>query len=112
MKEELIRTTPALEAACAEARAEGIAALDTEFVWSRTYLPRLGIVQMGCRAGCCALDCMCSMRADSFVALVEDPAIVKILHDARQDLTLIHFQRDVFDDFEIAEALTDMVHLK
>ena len=102
MKEELIRTTPALEAACAEARAEGIAALDTEFVWSRTYLPRLGIVQMGCRAGCCALDCMCSMHTDPFASVIEDPSIVKILHDARQDLALIkHYSgasaRNVFD---------------
>ena len=102
MNEELIRTTPALEAACADARAEGIVALDTEFVWSRTYLPRLGIVQMGCRAGCCALDCMCSMHTDPFASVVEDPSVVKILHDARQDLALIkHYSgasaRNVFD---------------
>ncbi len=102
MKNNLIRTATELEAACADARAEGIVALDTEFIVTRTYFPRLGIVQMGSRNGCHALDCMCSMRADSFVALVEDPAIVKILHDARQDLTLIqHYYgaipRNVFD---------------
>ena len=54
--EALIRNTPSLEAACAAAQAGGILALDTEFVWMRTYRPQLGIVQLGCRAGCWALD--------------------------------------------------------
>ena len=41
---DLIQTAPELEAACAKARAEGLLALDTEFVWRRTYRPQLGIV--------------------------------------------------------------------
>ncbi len=84
---DLIKTTAALEAACEKARAEGVLALDTEFVWMRTYRPQLGIVQMGCRAGCWALDCLCGMNTDALKNLIEDASVVKILHDARQDLT-------------------------
>ncbi len=45
---------------------------------------------------------MCGMHVDSFAALVEDASVVKILHDARQDLALIrHFAgadaKNVFD---------------
>lgn len=98
----LIQSRDALEAACSAARADGLLALDTEFVWKRTFRPQLGIVQMGCRTGCWALDAMCAMDVSSFASLVTDAGVVKILHDARQDLTHIrHFSRtlpvQVFD---------------
>lgn len=98
----LIRTTPALEEACAASRSEGILALDTEFVWTSTYRPRLGLVQFGCRAGAWALDCQAGLHPDALGALVADPSCVKILHDCRQDLVHIrHYAgtspRNVFD---------------
>ena len=102
MSAGLVRTTAELEAACAAARADGLVALDTEFVWKRTYRPRLGIVQMGCRQECWALDCMCGMKVEALADLIADGAVVKILHDARQDLMhLRHYTgaapRNVFD---------------
>ena len=98
----IVRTTPALSAACAAAAAEGVLALDTEFVWNSTYRPRLGLVQLGCRAGCWALDCFAGLNAESLANLVGDASTVKVLHDARQDLSLIrHYcgaePRNVFD---------------
>ena len=42
----IITSDTALAPIVARLRAEGIAALDTEFVWNRTYFPRLGIVQL------------------------------------------------------------------
>ena len=86
-KDAILRTTPALESACAAAMAEGLAALDTEFVWQSTYRPRLGLVQLGCRAGCWALDCQAGLHPDALGSLIADASCVKILHDARQDLT-------------------------
>ncbi len=98
----LIRTTQELEAACAVASENGVLSLDTEFVWDRTYLPRLGIVQMGCRDGNWVLDCRSGMHLDAFSALVETPDVVKVLHAANQDLALVgHFcgasAKNVFD---------------
>lgn len=102
MNESLICATPDLEAACAVAEKEGLVALDTEFVSTCTYLPRLGLVQMGCRSGCCALEMMCGMYLDPLAALVGNASVVKILHDAHQDLVLISRRcgaapRNVFD---------------
>ena len=83
----MITTTAELESACAKARADGFIALDTEFVWKRTYRPRLGIVQLGTRGECWAVDCLMSLKTDALKSVIEDPSVVKILHDARQDLT-------------------------
>lgn len=98
----MIRTTTGLEAACAQCRAEGILALDTEFVWRRTYLPQLGLVQFGCRSACWTLDCLTGAHTDALRDLLEDARVVKILHDARQDLLhLKHYTgadpKNVFD---------------
>ena len=54
---DLIRTTAELEEACRCVRVDGVLSLDTEFVWMRTYRPQLGIVQMGGRKNCWAIDC-------------------------------------------------------
>lgn len=88
---DIIRTTPELERACACAKGDGLLALDTEFVWMSTYRPRLGLVQLGGRNACWGLDCLTGTHTDPLKALIEDPSVVKILHDARQDLS--HLRR-------------------
>lgn len=100
--DEMIRTTPELESACARCKAEGVLALDTEFVWKRTYRPQLGLVQFGCRAACWTLDCLTGAHTEPLAELLSDASVVKILHDARQDLThLKHYTgadpKNVFD---------------
>ncbi len=87
----LIVVTQDLEAVCRQAKEAGVLALDTEFVWRNTYFPRLGITQLGIdREHCFALDCIPALNTASLKATVEDASIVKILHDARQDLNLLH----------------------
>jgi len=91
MDEGLIRNTPDLQTACDALVAGGVAALDTEFVWRATYRPHLAIVQMAGADGVCrALDCQLGTDPSPFAAVVSDSSVVKILHDARQDLELIH----------------------
>lgn len=85
----IVRTTPGLEAACAKIRADGILSLDTEFVWRNTYRPQLGIVQLGNRSECWALDCQTGMRTEALKDLMEESSVVKVLHDARQDMALL-----------------------
>jgi len=87
---DLIRTTAELDAACERFRADGVLALDTEFVWRCTYRPQLGIVQAGGRDFCCAVDCLTGLSAASLKVLLEDASVEKILHDARQDLVHLH----------------------
>ncbi len=87
---DLVRTTAELAAACAQAKTEGILCVDTEFVWRRTYRPQLGIVQIGTTQACCALDCTSGMDVSVLGETLAEGSIVKILHDARQDLTHLH----------------------
>ena len=109
---EIIRTTADLAAACAVAKERGVLALDTEFVWMRTYRPQLGLVQLGAgRDAVWAVDCLTGLDPAPLKALIEDGAVVKILHDARQDLTLVHhytgaLPRNVFDT-QLAAAFAD-----
>ncbi len=71
-------------------RREGIAALDTEFVWERTYYPGLGVVQLGSSDGrAWAWDALSPETPLPLAELLADRGTVKILHDARQDLTLL-----------------------
>lgn len=86
----LIRTTAELQAAADEIRTDGLLSLDTEFVWKSTYRPRLGIVQLGSRTNAWAVDCLTALDTAALKSLIEDESVVKILHDARQDLTHIH----------------------
>lgn len=86
----MITTSEALAEACAVSREEGVLALDTEFVWNSTYRPNLGVVQMGSRTRFDAIDCLAELDVTPLKALIEDEDIVKILHDAKQDLMIIH----------------------
>lgn len=111
---DLIRTTAELKEACAICRADGIISLDTEFVWKSTYRPVLGIVQMGSREHCWAVDVMTALDPTPLRELIEDEEILKILHDARQDLQ--HLRRwtgaipvNVFDT-QLAAAFAEFPH--
>lgn len=84
---DLIRTTAELTVACDLAKADGLLSLDTEFVWRSTYRPQLGLVQIGSRADCRAVDVLSGQSPAALGALLDDPTVIKILHDARQDLT-------------------------
>lgn len=87
----LITETDALQQLCEKLRRDKIAALDTEFVWNRTYLPRLGIVQLGSAEGEAWLLDGIAKKLDPapLAALLSDADTVKILHDAHQDLALL-----------------------
>ena len=83
----LLRNAPDLDAVCAHLRADGVAALDTEFVWMTTYRPRMGLVQLGSASGeGWALDCLTGASTASLAELLRDASCVKILHAAQQDL--------------------------
>ena len=65
-------------------------ALDTEFVWERTYFPRLGLIQLALSKEECFLIDPCALTDLSPLGeLLANPAIMKILHDAPQDLFIL-----------------------
>ncbi len=95
-EEGLVSDAGALTEVIRAARRAGVAALDTEFVWERTYYPRLGLVQLawpesdGPDDVCVALLDMPALGdAPALSELLEDPDTEKVLHDATQDLTIL-----------------------
>ena len=99
----LITTSEALEEAVQRAREGGAVGIDTEFIWDRTFYPTLGLVQIGYPDGEAVLiDALAIEDWSPLAELMSDPDTVKILHDAQQDLNIIHracggLPKNIFD---------------
>lgn len=82
-----IVSTPAALAALVETWPAGARlALDTEFVRERTYYPRLCLVQVAMPSGISLIDALELDAGSALSAPLADPARVKLLHAARQDI--------------------------
>ena len=92
-----------LQKICLMAQEQGVVALDTEFVWERTFFPKLGIVQLALPDGFSTI--IDTIKIDDLSALgeiLENDKIVKILHDSTQDLTILYnatgkLPKNIFD---------------
>ncbi|HAV14565.1 MAG TPA: hypothetical protein DCX06_13905 [Opitutae bacterium] len=99
----MITTTEALTEAVRAAQEAGAVGIDTEFIWDRTYYPTLGLVQIGYPDGHCELvDAPEIEDWSPFAELMSDESVVKILHDAQQDLTILYracggYPKNIFD---------------
>ena len=99
----MITTTDALADAVKRAREAGAVGVDTEFIWERTFYPTLGVVQLGYPDGSAELIDAPEIEDWSPLAeLMSDPDTVKILHDAQQDLNILHracggLPKNIFD---------------
>ncbi len=79
-------------------------AVDTEFVWERTFYPELGLVQLAIDQERAWLLDMPALKGklEPLGQLLADPEIEKIIHDAKQDLTILriatgYYPKNVFD---------------
>ncbi len=77
-------------------------AIDTEFIWERTYYPILALVQVGYADREYIIDVTACRDLSSLGSLLKAKKVVKILHDAHQDLVILHrataaFPCNVFD---------------
>ena len=64
-------------------------ALDTEFVWERTFYPNLGLIQLAIGRDCYLIDPVAIEDLSPLGELLAAPNVIKILHDAQQDLTIL-----------------------
>jgi len=86
----MISTAQELETLVARARQTDSVALDTEFVWERTYYPCLGLIQLGLSdEDCHLIDPLAIDDLSPLGALLADKNVIKILHDAPQDLAIL-----------------------
>ncbi len=86
-----IDTPDALASLCARVRTADAVALDTEFVWERTYYPGLGLIQIGLGGDDIHLVDTVALEGEmaSLGEVLADPGVVKVLHDATQDLQIL-----------------------
>jgi ribonuclease D len=99
----MIETGDMLLSLIDQIEVHGIVAVDTEFVWERTYFPRVGIIQIGLsKKSNYIIDALAIRDLSPLGRILADNAIVKILHDAQQDLTILRrvtgvSPRNIFD---------------
>lgn len=86
MNYQLITSDSALERACTRARACRQIALDTEFVRTRTYYPRLGLIQLFDGEFLSLIDPLTITAWQPFVELLRDQQVIKFLHAGSEDL--------------------------
>ncbi|MEO0559968.1 MAG: HRDC domain-containing protein [Bacteroidota bacterium] len=86
----MIDTAAALADLIDHALEQDAVALDTEFVWERTYYPALGLVQLGWDEDeVYLIDTPAIEDLQALGRLLDDSGTVKILHDATQDLQIL-----------------------
>jgi len=86
----VIQNEKDLETLVRRAQKTDAVALDTEFVWERTYYPNLGLIQIALSDEDCYLIDPCAIKDLSLLGqLLSDRSVVKIFHDAPQDLTIL-----------------------
>lgn len=99
---ELITTGEALERVAERLLKAEAVAVDTEFFWERTFYPVLGLVQLAAGDGCWLVDAVRIRDLRALGPVLASPSIVKLLHDAPQDLGILAratgaLPRSVFD---------------
>jgi len=85
---QFIQTPDALSAFCAQCRAEGRFAFDTEFVMEDRYEPEVCLVQMATDGLVAIVDPFDGIDLSPVWELVCDPAIETIVHAGQEDLGL------------------------
>lgn len=86
----LIQNEADLEILVARAKQSDVVALDTEFVWEKTYYPQLGLIQIALSdESCYLIDPLAIGSLKALGQLLSDRGVIKIFHDAPQDLYIL-----------------------
>ncbi len=96
-----------LDALVERCLAADAVALDTEFVWERTYVPALGVVQVGLGPDDVHLLDAVALDLAPLGRVLESASVQIMLHDAAQDLQILARAtgarpRNVFDTQRVA----------
>lgn len=87
----LIQTKEELDSLVRKAQKVDAVALDTEFVWERTYYPQLGLIQLALSdEECYLIDPIALPSLESLGRLLSNRSVIKIFHDAPQDLAILY----------------------
>lgn len=81
-----IQDQETLDEVCARAARHSAVALDTEFVRTKTLTPELGLIQLFDGQQLVLIDPLAIDDLSSFVALMKNPDVIKVLHSCSEDL--------------------------
>src|SRR6476659_10659945 len=95
MQIEQVTSAEALGPLLDAARAEGRCAIDTEFVWERTYAPGLCLVQIATAERLAVIDPVEGAPLEPVAELMADPAVEKVMHAPSGDLAAFVLHHDV-----------------
>ena len=95
MRIEQVTSAEALGPLLDAARAEGRCAIDTEFVWERTYAPGLCLVQIATAERLAVVDPVEGAPLEPVAELMADPAVEKVMHAPSGDLAAFVLHHDV-----------------
>lgn len=82
----LITENAQLVEVCEQARQQQVVALDTEFVRTRSYFPKLGLIQLYDGQCVSLIDLLTISDFAPFVELLADANVLKVLHACSEDL--------------------------
>lgn len=86
----MINTNDELKALVDQALQKDSVAIDTEFIWERSYYPQLGLIQLALSNDECYLvDPTAITDLSPLGTLLASKETTKILHDAPQDLAIL-----------------------
>jgi ribonuclease D len=94
-------------------REARVCTIDTEFVWRKTYAPRIGLIQIAARPDLTfAIDPLAIKDPEPLADLLTDASCLKVFHACSQDLEVLYqycgaLPEPLFDT-QIASAMLDM----
>ncbi len=86
-----IATTEGLREAVTQLRAADVVSLDTEFARFSTYYPMVGLIQIYDGEHCYLIDPLAVDDLTPLVALLEDTAVLKVLHACSEDMEVFQY---------------------
>lgn len=92
---ELSTDQASIDDIAAAARSVGWVALDTEFLWERTYSPRLCVVQANVAGDIVLIDALEDVDLMPIAELIADPEIEVLMHAPHADLVAFALHYDI-----------------
>lgn len=88
---KILKTTDSLEKFCAKAASAPFLVVDTEFMRERTFFSQLCLIQVATPDDEAIIDPLAdNIDLTSFLTLMMDTNIVKVMHAARQDMEIFY----------------------